>query len=118
MKTLTTHFPSNGRLHPYTSADAPNTLTEAEAKLLARRHGLTLDDVRADYAQANEYGQENSLIQPFTCGRAELNAHVGRYHCAAYLFESYCRQVSYETRAEARDYARYEEAAFGSPDRL
>lgn len=101
----------------FTSSAVANALTEEAASEIATRFNLTLDDVRPDFNQANEYGQQK-VSGLFSTGNDEENArlraeHAGRYNDATFLFESYCAQYGFEQRAEARDYARYETAAFG-----
>ncbi len=103
----------------FSTCALPNSLHEQDADDIAARHGLTLDEMRADFNQANEYGRQ-ICSGCFSTGNAVEEAamraeHAGRYNDAAYLFESYCAQASFESRADSRAYARYEEAAFGGP---
>ena len=101
----------------FSTQPTPNSITEEQGQEIAARYDLSLDDMRADFNQANEYGQQvcagkfsvaPELVEPMRL------AHAGRYNDAAFLFDSYCAQMDYETRCADREYARYNEAAYGN----
>ncbi len=88
----------------------PNSLYEEDAESIANRYGLTLDDMRADFKQANEYGQQ--IIRP----NPNIPSHVGRYNDACFLFTSYCRQEARENICASQEAERNEDRAFGPMD--
>lgn len=101
----------------FSTQPEPNSISEAEGARIAARYDLTVDDMRADFNQANEYGQQVCAGHFSVASESErlalVAAHAGRYYDAAYLFDSYCSQAAHESRADARAYARYQDAAFG-----
>lgn len=106
----------------FESASCPNALTEEEGEEIAARHGLTLADVRPDFAQANEYGQGAPIGPRAFPGapdgeREQLQAtHEGRFHSARFLFEGYCYESARVSYCESQEAIRNEDRAYGYDD--